>query len=134
VGRPGGFTAVPDPDGAVVESTGSGVEPPGACSFKSGRTRLCGLGCAAAGRSRTTTDGCAFLERAGARGLGRAEDRRAGGSRRAFMVGAARVARGAGRGTAAVELAGAASCTRARTVVATSTGAGRGCACTPAHQ
>jgi hypothetical protein len=133
VGRPGRFTAIPNPDGAVVEPTGSGVEPSGPCGFDSGRTRLRGLGCAAAGRSRAT-DGGAFMERARARGLGRAEDRGAGGSGRALMVGAARIARGAGRGTAAVEFAGAACCTRASSVVATSTGAYRGCACTPAHR
>lgn len=124
VGRSGRFAAIPDSDGAVVEPTGSGVEPPGACGLGSGRTRLRGLGCAP-GRGRATTDGGTFVECPGARGLGRAENRGAGRSPRALMVCAARVARRAGCGTAAMEHAGAARCTAARSVVSARTGARR---------
>lgn len=122
VGRPGRLTAIPDPDGTVVEPAGSGVERPGPFGLDAGCTGLHGLGCTAARRGRATTHCCTFLEPPGARGLGRAEDRRACGPRRAVMVGAGRVTGRSGRGTAAVEFAGTAPSTRARFVVATRAG------------
>jgi hypothetical protein len=122
VGRPGRFTAVPDPDGSIVEPAGSGLERPSAVRLDTGRARIYRLGCTAARGARATTDRCTFLERPGARGLGRAEDRRARSSCRAVMVGAGRVTGRPGRSTATVEFAGAAGSTHTRSVVATCTG------------
>ena len=125
VGRPGRITSVPDPDGAFVEPAGSGLERPSAVRFGAGHARFDRLGCTAAGGGRATTDRGAFLERPRPRGLGRAENRRTRGSRRTVMVGAGRVTGRPGRGTAAVELSGAAGSSHTRSVVATSAGTGR---------
>jgi hypothetical protein len=122
VGRPGRFTAVPDPDGSIVEPAGSGLERPSAVRLDTGRARIYGLGCTAARGARATTDRCTFLERPGPRGLGRAEDRRARSSCRAVMVGAGRVTGRPGRSTATVELALAPGSTHTRSLVATRAG------------
>jgi hypothetical protein len=123
VGRPGRFTAIPDPDGTLVEPAGSGLERPSAVSLAAGRARIYRLGCTADRGGRASTDRCTFLERPRSRGLGRAEDRRTRGSRRAVVVGAGRVTGRPGRSTAAVEFAGATRSTRTRSVVATRAGA-----------
>jgi hypothetical protein len=125
VGRPGRITAVPDPDGALVEPAGSGLERPSAVRFGAGRARFDRLGCTAARGGRATTDRGTFLERPCPRGLGRAENRRTRGSRHTVMVGADRVAGRPGRGTAAVELSGAARSSHTCSVVATGAGTGR---------
>lgn len=122
VGSAERLTAIAHPDRAVVEPSGSGLERGRAARLNTGSTPIHRLGRTSA-CVRGATDGRTCVERTRAGGVGRPEDRRAGGSRRTLVVGAGRAARRAGGRGPTVEFSG--RCSRTCSVVAPRTGTGR---------
>ena len=107
-----------------MEPASSSVERAGAARPDTGGTRLHRLGRATAGFRGATADCRAGVERARGRGLGRPQDRGAGGPSRAVVVGPRGAARRAGR-CATVELAGGERFSATYSVVTTTPGTGR---------
>jgi hypothetical protein len=118
VGNAGRFISIPDPDGAVLEPTGAGLECPGSLGICARGAPIGRLGSAAARVGGTTTDCRTIVERARVRVMGCTQDRGARGTCRAIMVGAGSAACRSGARRAAVESARTGSPCGCRAVVA----------------
>jgi len=81
------FTSIANPDGAFVEPAGARLERTGAFWICARCAVLDRLGRAAPGVSGATADRRTLVDRARVRGVGRAQDRGAGGTCRAIVVG-----------------------------------------------
>lgn len=109
-----------------MESPRAGLDSSTAGRLRSGSAGFHRLGCATTRVLCATADRRARVERPGVRVVGCPEDRRACGSRGAVVVGAGLSAQRAGSSCpGAVELAGGACRTRARSVVTPGAGAAR---------
>jgi hypothetical protein len=87
LGSARGFTSIANPDGAFVEPAGARLERTGAFWICARCAVLDRLGRAAPGVSGATADRRTLVDRARVRGVGRAQDRGAGGTCRAIVVG-----------------------------------------------
>jgi hypothetical protein len=87
LGSAGRFTSIANPDGAFVEPAGARLERTGAFWICARCAVLDRLGRAAPGVSGATADRRTLVDRARVRGVGRAQDRGAGGTCRAIVVG-----------------------------------------------
>ena len=81
------FTSIANPDGAFVEPAGARLERTGAFWICARCADLDRLGRGAHGVSSATADRGTLVDRARVRGVGRAQDRGAGGTCRAIVVG-----------------------------------------------